>query len=180
VRISDVQSRLRIGLTTVLVDEYGLLVASRATSPPSERALAAQLAFRLRSLFEASWDVDVEYNRTRHGIETDVKRSLLTPPECEAEDARRARRAAAVDGRDGQQPPRPVRTETARTADLIVHRRGATSATHNLLLLELKVTGGHDEHELARLAHLEHAHQYEHAVLLDLALEWHAGSTLPR
>src|SRR3954451_5390993 len=60
--LEDVQNCLRIALTTTIVEEYGLFAASSQRMPPSERAFAAQLAFRLRHIFEDHWDVDVDYN----------------------------------------------------------------------------------------------------------------------
>jgi hypothetical protein len=63
----DVEGRLRTALTTVILDEYSLLETVRLPLPASERVIAHQLAWRLRTEYERSWDVDVEYNRVGHG-----------------------------------------------------------------------------------------------------------------
>jgi hypothetical protein len=60
--LEEVQARLRIALTTTIVEEYSLFAATSPRMPPSERAFATQMAFRLRNTFENHWDVDVEYN----------------------------------------------------------------------------------------------------------------------
>ena len=58
----DIAARLRIALTTTIVEEYSLLMTSPQLMPPSERTFAAQLAFRLRHVLENDWHVDVDYN----------------------------------------------------------------------------------------------------------------------
>jgi hypothetical protein len=65
----DVEGRLRTALTTVILDEYSLLETVRLPLPASERVIAHQLAWRLRTEYERSWDIDVEYNRVGHGTD---------------------------------------------------------------------------------------------------------------
>jgi hypothetical protein len=63
----DIEARLRTALVTLILDEYSLLESVRLPLPASERVIANQLGWRLRTEYERSWDVDVEYNRVGHG-----------------------------------------------------------------------------------------------------------------
>jgi hypothetical protein len=56
-----------------------LLETVRLPLPASERVIANQLGWRLRTEYERSWDVDVEYNRAGHG--TDPARGPKLDPE---------------------------------------------------------------------------------------------------
>ncbi|MGY1842043.1 hypothetical protein [Modestobacter sp. SYSU DS0875] len=58
----DLEARLRIALTSTIVEEFSLFVATPPGTLPSERAFAAQLAFRLRHVLENDWDIDVDHN----------------------------------------------------------------------------------------------------------------------
>ena len=90
--LEDVRSRLRIGLTTTVVEEYSLFAAGAHGAPPSERAVAAQLASRLRHLFEDLWDVDVEYSsRPVIGDRRSRSRSLQLPVTADLAIHRRGR-----------------------------------------------------------------------------------------
>jgi hypothetical protein len=78
--LEDVQARLRMALTMTIVEEYSLFAAGSEVMPPSERAVIAQLAFRLRHVFEDQWDVDIEYrSRTTFGERRAGSRSLKLP-----------------------------------------------------------------------------------------------------
>ena len=88
----DVEARLRIALTTTIVEEYSLFVVGALETPPSTRAVAAQLASRLRHLFEERWDVDVEYNsRPTPGERRVRSRSLRLPATADLVIHRRGR-----------------------------------------------------------------------------------------
>ncbi|MDR2372747.1 MAG: hypothetical protein LBD77_01320 [Bifidobacteriaceae bacterium] len=63
----NTEARLRTALVTLILDEYSLLETVHLPLPASERVIANQLAWRLRTEYERSWDVDVEYNRVGHG-----------------------------------------------------------------------------------------------------------------
>jgi len=63
----DIEARLRTSLVTLILDEYSLLESIRLPLPASERVIASQLAWRLRTEYERTWDVDVEYNRVGLG-----------------------------------------------------------------------------------------------------------------
>ncbi|MCL2803796.1 MAG: hypothetical protein FWD29_07610 [Micrococcales bacterium] len=67
----DIEARLRTALVTLILDEYSLLETIRLPLPASERVIASQLAWRLRTEYERTWDVDVEYNRVGHGNKPD-------------------------------------------------------------------------------------------------------------
>lgn len=71
--LSDLQARVRIALTTTIVDEWGLLSLSTGTSRPSERAVAFHLGWHLRPMIERTWDIDCEYNRSGMALEDSVK-----------------------------------------------------------------------------------------------------------
>jgi hypothetical protein len=102
--------------------------------------IANQLAWRLRTEYERSWDVDVEYNRVGHG--------------------------SAVKGRAVDQPDpatRPVdisihhRGLTGRMDNLMV----VELKTHGVKDLPS---------EVARLETTQRGYDYQHAVLLDLGM----------
>jgi hypothetical protein len=69
---TDVEARLRTALTTLILDEYSLLENIRLPLPASERVVAHQIGWRLRTEWDRSWDVDVEYNRVGHGTSPTV------------------------------------------------------------------------------------------------------------
>jgi len=71
--LTDLQDRVRIALTTTIVDEWSLLSLAVGTSRPSERAVAFHLGWHLRPMIEASWDVDCEYNRSGMHLEESVR-----------------------------------------------------------------------------------------------------------
>ncbi|MCZ2804835.1 hypothetical protein O2W18_06980 [Modestobacter sp. VKM Ac-2983] len=88
----DVEARLRIALTTTIVEEYSLFVVGALETPPSARAVAAQLASRLRHLFDSQWDVDVEYiSRPTLGELRIRSRSLQLPATADIVIHRRGR-----------------------------------------------------------------------------------------
>jgi hypothetical protein len=74
---TDVEGRLRTATATLILDEYSLLETVRLPLPSSERVIAHQIAWRLRTEYERSWDIDVEYNRVGHG--TDPARPAPDP-----------------------------------------------------------------------------------------------------
>jgi hypothetical protein len=73
VLLIDLQNRMRIALTTTIVDEWSLLDTSVGTSRPSERAVAFHLGWHLRPMIESQWDVDCEYNRSGMYLEESVR-----------------------------------------------------------------------------------------------------------
>ncbi len=69
---STVETRLRIAIRNLIVDEYSLFVPwAGSARPASEVAACSQLARHLAPQFSRTWDVDCEYNR--EGI-NEVKR----------------------------------------------------------------------------------------------------------
>ncbi len=62
--LHDVQSRVRIALTSTLTNEWGLFTPKTGTSAPSERSIAFHLGWYLRPMFDESWDMDCDYERT--------------------------------------------------------------------------------------------------------------------
>ncbi|MCL2802806.1 MAG: hypothetical protein FWD29_02445 [Micrococcales bacterium] len=75
----DVEARLRTALITLILDEYSLLQSVRLPVPASQRVIATQLAWRLRTEYERSWDVDVEYNRIGHGYKPGTRPDAPDP-----------------------------------------------------------------------------------------------------
>ena len=71
--LADLQSRVRIALTTTIVNEWSLLSQAGGTSRPSERAVAFHLGWYLRPMVEESWDIDCEYNRSGMYLEESVR-----------------------------------------------------------------------------------------------------------
>jgi len=69
----DLQNRVRIALTTTIVNEWSLLSQAGGTSRPSERAVAFHLGWYLRPMVEESWDIDCEYNRSGMFLEESVR-----------------------------------------------------------------------------------------------------------
>ena len=90
--LEDVQTRLQIALSTTIVEEYSLFAGGSQAMPPSERAVVAQLAFRLRHVLEDRWDVDVEYGSRPTLGELRVRsRSLQLPTTADLAVHRRGR-----------------------------------------------------------------------------------------
>jgi hypothetical protein len=75
----DIEARLRTALVTLILEEYSLLETVRLPVPASERVIASQLAWRLRTEYERTWDVDVEYNRAGHGNRPSPNRPAPDP-----------------------------------------------------------------------------------------------------
>lgn len=71
--LADLQSRVRIALTTTLVDEWTLVAPSAGTSRPSERTIAFHLGWALQGTIEKSWDVDADYDRSGMVLEAAVR-----------------------------------------------------------------------------------------------------------
>lgn len=71
--LPDLQNRVRIALTTTIVNEWSLLSRAGGTSNPSERAVAFHLGWYLRPMVEGSWDIDCEYNRSGMHLEESVR-----------------------------------------------------------------------------------------------------------
>jgi hypothetical protein len=141
----DIEARLRTALVTLILDEYSLLETVQLPLAASERVIASQLAWRLRTEYERSWDVDVEYNRVGHGS---VGRA----------------------GRMNQPDPatRPVdisihhRGLTGRDDNLMV----LELKTHGVEDLAA---------EVSRLEQTQRHYDYQHAVLLDLGMSGGSG-----
>lgn len=70
--LADLQSRVRVALTTTIVDEWSLLSTADGTSRPTERAVAFHLGWHLRPMIERTWDIDCEYNRSGVALEAAV------------------------------------------------------------------------------------------------------------
>ncbi|MDR1118796.1 MAG: hypothetical protein LBL01_05815 [Bifidobacteriaceae bacterium] len=145
----DIEARLRTALVTLILDEYSLLETVQLPLPASERVIASQLAWRLRTEYERSWDVDVEYNRVGHGS------------------VGRAGRMSQVDP-----ATRPVdisihhRGLTGRNDNLMV----LELKTHGVPDLPA---------EVARLERTQRHYDYQHAVLLDLGMAPGAAPDAP-
>ncbi|MDR1824634.1 MAG: hypothetical protein LBR27_04800 [Bifidobacteriaceae bacterium] len=137
----DIEARLRTAIITLVLDEYSLLETVRLPLPASERVIAHQLAWRLRTEYERSWDVDVEYNRVGHG-------TLAGGPKPDEPDP----------------AARPVdisihhRGLSGRMDNLMV----IEVKTHGVK--DLKA-------EVARLDQTKRRYDYQHAVLLDLDIK---------
>jgi hypothetical protein len=71
--LADLQARVRIALTTTLVDQWTLFTPASGTSRPSERTIAFQLGWALRGTFQGAWDVDAEYDRSGMLLEPSVR-----------------------------------------------------------------------------------------------------------
>jgi len=72
-QLADLQNRVRIALTTTIVNEWSLLSLAAGTSRPSERAVAFHLGWYLRPMVEETWDIDCEYNRSGMHLEESVR-----------------------------------------------------------------------------------------------------------
>ncbi|MCL2594927.1 MAG: hypothetical protein FWD83_05355 [Promicromonosporaceae bacterium] len=62
--LHDVQARVRIAMTSTLINEWGLFTPRTGTSAPSERSIAFHLGWSLRPMFDESWDMDCDYERS--------------------------------------------------------------------------------------------------------------------
>ena len=71
--LADLQARVRIALTTTLVDEWSLFAPSTGTSRPSDRTIAFHLGWALRGTIEGTWDVDADYDRSGMVLEAAVR-----------------------------------------------------------------------------------------------------------
>ena len=80
--LADLQARLRIALTTTLVDEWTLFAPSAGTSRPSERTISFHLGWTLRGTIDRVWDVDADYDRSGMLLEPAVRfdGSTYRPP----------------------------------------------------------------------------------------------------
>lgn len=71
--LADLQARVRIALTTTLVDEWTLFAPAAGTSRPSERTVSFQLGWALRATVDHTWDTDAEYDRSGMTLEPAVR-----------------------------------------------------------------------------------------------------------
>lgn len=71
--LADLQARVRIALTTTLVDEWTLFAPSAGTSRPSDRTISFHLGWALRGSIEKAWDVDADYDRSGMVLESSVR-----------------------------------------------------------------------------------------------------------
>jgi len=80
--LADLQARVRIALTTTLVDEWTLFAPSAGTSRPSERTISFHLGWALRGTTEKTWHVDADYDRSGMVLESSVRLdgSTYRPP----------------------------------------------------------------------------------------------------
>ena len=67
--LHDVQARLRIALTTTLINEWGLFAPTTGSSHPSARSIAFHVGWNLRPMFDDSWDIDCDYERAHAATE---------------------------------------------------------------------------------------------------------------
>jgi hypothetical protein len=136
----NTEARLRTALVTLILDEYSLLETVQLPLPASERVIANQLAWRLRTEYERSWDVDVEYNRVGHGTAAKGQRSQQPDPATRPVDISIHHRGLS-----------------GRNDNLMV----AELKTHGVPDLPA---------EVARLEKTQQHYDYQHAVLLDLGI----------
>jgi len=71
--LADLQARVRIALTTTLVDEWTLFAPSAGTSRPSDRTISFHLGWAMHGTIEKSWDVDADYDRSGMVLEESVR-----------------------------------------------------------------------------------------------------------
>lgn len=69
----DLQARVRIALTSTLVDEWTLFAPTAGTSRPSARTVAFHLGWYLRQTIPRDWDVDSAYDRSGMLLEESVR-----------------------------------------------------------------------------------------------------------
>ncbi|MCL1868831.1 MAG: hypothetical protein FWF90_00245 [Promicromonosporaceae bacterium] len=67
--LHDLQARVRIALTTTLINEWGLFTPATGTSHPSARSIAFHVGWHLRPMIDESWDVDCDYERSGAALE---------------------------------------------------------------------------------------------------------------
>jgi len=70
--LGDIQARVRIALTTTLINEWSLFAPATGTSHPSERSIAFHLGWCLRPMIDESWDMDCDYQRSGMALESSV------------------------------------------------------------------------------------------------------------
>ncbi|MDR0592008.1 MAG: hypothetical protein LBG60_01875 [Bifidobacteriaceae bacterium] len=136
----NTEARLRTAIITLILDEYSLLETVHLPLPASERVIANQLAWRLRTEYERSWDVDVEYNRVGHGTAVKGPRSAQPDPANRPVDISIHHR-----GLSG-------RNDNLMVVELKTHGVDDLAA------------------EVARLEKTQQHYDYQHAVLLDLGI----------
>jgi hypothetical protein len=136
----NTEARLRTALVTLILDEYSLLETVHLPLPASERVIANQLAWRLRTEYERSWDVDVEYNRVGHGTAVKGQRSHQPDPATRPVDISIHHRGLS-----------------GRADNLMV----IELKTHGVENLAAEVT---------RLEKTQQHYDYQHAALLDLGI----------
>ncbi|MDR1442043.1 MAG: hypothetical protein LBJ02_06620 [Bifidobacteriaceae bacterium] len=136
----NTEARLRTALITLILDEYSLLETVHLPLPASERVIANQLAWRLRTEYERSWDVDVEYNRVGHGSTVKAGRASQPDPATRPVDISIHHRGLS-----------------GRNDNLMV----VELKTHGVEDLDA---------EVARLRKTQQHYDYQHAVLLDLGI----------
>jgi len=71
--LGDLQARVRIALTSTLVDEWTLFAPTAGTSRPSARTVAFHLGWYLRQTIPRTWDVDSAYDRSGMLLEESVR-----------------------------------------------------------------------------------------------------------
>lgn len=71
--LADLQARVRIALTTTLVDQWTMFAPSAGTSRPSERTISFHLGWALSGTIEKTWDVDADYDRSGMVLEEAVR-----------------------------------------------------------------------------------------------------------
>lgn len=71
--LADLQARVRIALTSTLVDEWTLFAPTAGTSRPSARSVAFHLGWYLRQTIPRDWDVDSAYDRSGMLLEESVR-----------------------------------------------------------------------------------------------------------
>jgi hypothetical protein len=147
-QLADLQSRVRIALTTTIANEWTLFTPSSGTSSASERTISFHLGWNLRPLIEASWHIDAEYDRSGMVLEKAVK--------LEDADAEGRRIPDLIVHHRGRLGPEENLLILELTADH--ETRGAAAG------------------DFVRAQAIQRRFGYRYAVLVDLHLELHSPS----
>lgn len=79
--LADLQARVRIALTTTLVDEWSLFAPTAGTSRPSDQTITFHLGWNLRRTIARDWDLDSAYDRSGMLLEQSVRFDRFRAPD---------------------------------------------------------------------------------------------------